>query len=191
MSTELCDLAFKYKTDKCPEIRHSYTPYYFDLFKNIRNKVKKVFEMGIGTPTLMKHAGEGYVTGASLYMWRDFFPNAQIYGADISPEAIFQEDRIKTFMCDQSSKIDMERIIGETGGDIDIFIDDGNHYRHKQLDLARIVLPMLKSDVIYVIEDVHSVHHITSALTAEGYECSVPKLNKEGYRENLVIVKNK
>ena len=191
MTTELCDLAYKYRTDKCPKIRHSYTLFYFDLFKNIRKKIKKVFEMGIGTPTIMDHCGKEYVIGASLYMWRDFFPNAKIYGADIQPEAIFEDDRIKTFLADQSSEEDMKRVIEAVGGDIDIFIDDGNHYRDKQFDLARIALPMLKKDVIYIIEDSYSVQWLVSELTKLGYECSVPKLSKVGYRESLILVRNK
>lgn len=189
--TILCDIAYKYKTDKCPQIRHSYTLFYYELFKHTKNNIKKVFEMGIGTPIIMDHSGKDYVTGASLRMWRDFFPNAQIYGADIQPEAIFEDDRIKTFLADQSSEDDMKRVIGEVGGDIDLFVDDGSHYRDKQLDLARIVLPMLKKDVIYIIEDVHSSRWLVGELEKLGYECSVPKLSRQGYRECLIIVRNK
>ena len=189
--TELCEIAIRYKTDKCPQIRHSYTPFYYELFKHTKNNIKKVFEMGIGTPTIMAHSGEGYVVGASLRMWRDFFPNAQIYGADIQPEAMFEDERIKTFLADQSSKEDMERVISEVGADIDLFIDDGNHYRDKQLDLARIALPLLKKDVIYIIEDVHSSKWMVGELGKSGYECSVPKLSRVGYRECLIIVRNK
>jgi hypothetical protein len=34
--------------------------------------------------------------GASLYVWRDFFPNAYIFGADIDKEVLFNDKRITT-----------------------------------------------------------------------------------------------
>ena len=39
--------------------------------------------------------------GASLRVWRDYFPNAIIYGADIDKDILFAEERIKTFYIDQ------------------------------------------------------------------------------------------
>ena len=39
--------------------------------------------------------------GASLRVWRDFFPNAKIYGGDIDKETLFIEDRISTYYVDQ------------------------------------------------------------------------------------------
>src|SRR5215212_8637538 len=98
--TKLCKIAYKYGTDKCPQLRHTYTPFYYQLLKNKRHKIKKVLEIGIGRykgieknetiydPGLKRH----YHRGASLYMWRDFLPEAQIYGADIVPETIFKDE---------------------------------------------------------------------------------------------------
>lgn len=191
--TELCKLAFKYHTDKCPQIRHSYTPFYHSIFKDIRKDVKKVFEMGIGFPGTMGHVektiGKPHITGASLMMWRDYFPNAQIYGADWDGRAMFEADRIKTFVMDERYPQEVKGIMREVGKDIDIFIDDGAHEHDVQILLAKTVLPMLKDDVIYIIEDVYSPRRVVKLLNELGYKCEVPKLEKEGYRENLVIVK--
>ena len=96
--TELCKIAYKYKTDKCPQVKHVYTPVYYNMFNDIRNDVKKVFEMGI-------------LGGASLRMWRDYFPNATIYGADILKDYTFKEDRIETFVCDETKKRDVKNLI--------------------------------------------------------------------------------
>ena len=41
--------------------------------------------------------------GASLRMWKDYFPNASIFGCDIDRDVLFSEERIKTFHCDQTS----------------------------------------------------------------------------------------
>lgn len=192
--TELCEIAFKYGTDKCPEIKHSYTPVYHEMFKDIRNDVKKVFEMGIGSPTTMKHVeektGAKYTIGASLLMWRDYFPNAQIYGADNDPDAMVEgEERIKTFLCDEHKEEDVKRVIKETGSDIDIFIDDANHLHGHQLFLSNTALPLLKKDVIYIVEDVFYPKRITRL---SDYQCEVPELQiKDKLREHIVIIKNK
>ena len=81
----LSELAFKYGTDKCPQLNHAYTPFYYELLKDKRQSIKKVLEMGIGNRELQKKYFPHCVTGASLFMWKDFFPNAQIYGADNDP----------------------------------------------------------------------------------------------------------
>lgn len=194
--TLLCDLAYKYKTDKCPKIRHSYTPFYHELFKDKRDKVKKVFEMGIGFPGTMGHVekvtGEPHITGASLFMWRDYFPNAQIYGADWDGRAMVEGERIKTFVLDERYPQDIKGVMRQVGKDVDIFIDDGAHEHDVQILLAKTVLPMLKKDVIYIIEDVFSPSRVGRALNELGYECEVANLEFKGkYRENLIIVKNK
>ena len=196
--TELCKLAYKYRTDKCPKIRHSYTPFYHELFKNIRNDVKKVFEMGIGFPGTMGHVekvtGHPHIAGASLMMWRDYFPNAQVYGADWDGRAMVEgEERIKTFIMDERYPQDVKAIMHEVGArGIDIFIDDGAHEHHVQILLAKTVLPFLKKDVIYIIEDVHSTNKVMKLLGELGYKCEAADLEFKGkYRENLIIVKNK
>jgi len=187
--TPLCEIAFKYRTDKCPQILHSYTPHYHELFKDMRYIVKKVLEVGIGYPKTMSKVKD-YVTGASLFMWRDFFPFAQIYGADVAPEAMFTAERIETFLCNEESKTDIENLISKTGSDIDIFIDDGTHYRHQQIFLCKTIMPLLKDSVIYSIEDVHSTREVMSELSE--YNCTMPKMpEKRPYRSNLIIVRKK
>lgn len=182
METELCKLAYKYGTDKCPRIKHFYTPYYFELLKDRRNSIKKVLEMGIGYYETMKHVQitydnglrRFYKKGASLKMWRDFFPNAQIYGADYVKDTMFEDKRIKTFLCDETKEEDIKNLVKQTGSDIDLFIDDGSHKWENQLYLAQTILPLLKNDVIYIIEDVGWPEHIMEGL--KKYKCSVPRL---------------
>lgn len=189
MESELCKIAFKYKTDKCPKVKHYYTPVYHKLFKDKRETIKKVVEMGIGVPERMKHVRDGYETGASLKMWRDYFPNAKVWGVDILKSAMFKDDRIKTLQLDETKERDIKKLVKQTGSDIDIFIDDGEHAHTVQLFLAQTILPLLKDDVIYIIEDVYVPRRIVKVLEKEGYKCEVPELEKEGYREHLVIVK--
>lgn len=188
--TPLCDIAYKYRTDKCPQLGLNYTPYYWEVFKDRRENVKKVLEFGIGCHNSMDRCVDKYNTGASLLMWRDFFPNAVIYGADIDETAMFESDRIKTFLCDSTKKQDIDNLISQIGGDIDVLIDDGNHFAANQLFLCRNTMPYLPKDVFYSIEDVCYPQRLARSL--KEYECYIPKINiNNTYRGNLVIVKNK
>ena len=191
--TPLCKIAYKYGTDKCPAIGHPYTPFYYELLKDKKDSIKKVIEIGIGIKTYVYNNPKPYTTGASLYMWRDFFPNAVIFGADILPESMFKANRIKTFICDETKKEDLENLIAKTGSDIDLFIDDGLHSKNAQIFLAKTILPMLFKNVIYVIEDAGFPRTIKNVLS--DYICREPKLDFQGQprypKQRLVIVKNK
>jgi hypothetical protein len=191
--TELCNLAFHYGADKCPMLNHSYTPFYYDLFKDIRNDVKKVFEFGVGNNRQFKHI-PNYHMGASLYMWRDFFPNAQIYGADIEPESIFDDGRVKTFLCDETKKEQVEELIKRVGSDIDIFIDDALHRMDNQRFLCETVMPLLDKGVIYIIEDSSHPRRLCKQLSQ--YDCYeaklvVPSGLERKHSNSLVIIKHK
>lgn len=197
METPLCKLAQKYGTDKCPQIKHNYTPHYYKLLKNKRNKIKKVLEIGIGyyedmertEVHLSEYTGALYHKGASLKMWRDFFPNAKIYGADIELKTMFKDKRIKTFLCDETKEKDIKKLIIQTGSDIDLFIDDGSHARNHQVFLARNALPLLKKDVIYVIEDVTYPNYVIKRL--RNYDCLNIFTSSKWRDDGLLLVSNK
>ena len=194
---DLDRLAYEYGTDKCPQIKHGYTPFYYDLLKDKRQTIKKVLEMGIGYYDCMKHVGEvwdkrlkrNYKRGASLKMWRDFFPNAQIYGADIKPDTMFEDERIKTFLCDETKKEDIENLVKQTGSDIDLFVDDGSHRKEDQIFLCQTIKPLLKDDVIYIIEDVGFPDHMKEALFP--YHCHVPRIRSRWPKSRLMVVRNR
>lgn len=143
----LTKLAKKYKTDKCPPYQ-SFTPYYSRLFKGM--EVKSLLEIGIGYPGTMSHV-PNYRVGASLRMWRDYFPKAMIWGADIRPDTMVTENRIGSVLCDQSSQESLMQMI-KALGDQDVIIDDGSHKTDHQILTAKVLLPHTKK--VYVIEDV-------------------------------------
>lgn len=195
--TPLCKLAYKYGTDKCPKLKHTYTPFYFELLKDRQKSIEKVLEVGIGyyksigteVITFDRNLNRHYHKGASLKMWRDFFFNAQIYGVDIKPETMFRDTRIKTFVCNTKDKGSIEKLIKKTGSDIDLFIDDGIHEWRDQAFLAKTVLPFLKKDVTYIIEDVRYPARIIEELSQ--YKCDCPYMPKDVALDNgLVLVRN-
>lgn len=195
--TPLCKIAYKYGADKCPQLKHAYTPFYYKLLNGKRKSIKKVLELGIGYYKNMQHVEvvydpglkRYYHRGASLKMWRDFFPNAQIYGADIRPQTLFEDERIKTYLCDERKREDLVKLIENTGSDIDLFIDDGDHHLHHQIFTCQTLMPLLKKDVIYIIEDVTHSKKLVKALS--NYDCWTPQISILGGNDQVVVVRSK
>ena len=186
--TPLCELGLKYRTDKCPQLYHTYTPEYYRMFKDKKESFKKILELGIGTMQTMKHT-TNYEPGASLRMWRDFFPNATVYGVDIAPEAIFTDERIETFQMDTTIASSLERLIRKVGSDLDLVVDDGPHAARSQIRTCRTLMPLLNKNVIYVIEDVKHTQAVKDNLPE--YDVEILELEQHIGRNNLLIVKHK
>lgn len=189
--TPLCALAFKYGSDKCPQIKHHYTEWYYQFFLDRRESIRKILEIGVGDEHEMRWTGvPGYVTGASLRMWRDFFPSAQIYGADIKPELVFKDDRIETFQCDQAKESDLLRLLECTGRDLDVVIDDGSHDPGHQVFTCQVLMQHLPKDVVYIIEDVR-IPTIIEPLS-RSYRCEMTNPWKRVTRDDrLLVVRHK
>jgi len=184
---QLSELALKYETDKCPQIKHPFTPFYFELLKDRRQSTKKVLEIGVGSREM--DWWRSYRTGASLLMWRDFFPYAKIYGADNDPRAMVNDIRIKTFLCDQSKEGDLLNLIEKIGSDIDLIIDDGSHKTKDQIFTCQTLMPIINKEVVYIIEDVKEPQTIAKALNS--YDHRIPRFRRRFGDDNLVIVTNK
>ncbi|OGM69341.1 hypothetical protein A2975_02340 [Candidatus Woesebacteria bacterium RIFCSPLOWO2_01_FULL_44_14] len=178
--TQLCKLAIKYNSVKCPRLGHCYTPFYYEFFKTKRSKIKKVLE--IGDP--------GYL-GADLRMWRDFFPSARIFGANTNPESIFPKDRIATYYCDEMNEKDIKKLVSLIGHDIDLVIDNAsNHFQH-QTFLFQTLMPLLNQKVTYMVENCGRTRQMRDAFPK--YNCQIPNLvlNKNPVRDGLIVFTHK
>jgi len=155
--TELCKLGYKYAVDKTPYFEnHTYTPHYHDLLNSKRNEIKICLEIGIGNTKLMSPlTNKMYVPGASLRMWRDYFINAQIIGADILESVLFSEERISTYLLDQSSNESLENLIVSIGTQVDLIIDDGSHIEDHMIKSFMILWKIIKMNGLYIIEDIN------------------------------------
>jgi hypothetical protein len=146
-TADLTALASKYRTDKWGN--HHYTPHYQRHLQHLRHRPINLLEIGIG----------GYARdragGASLRMWKDFFPLGRIYGLDIQDKSFVDEWRIKTF---QGSQVDesLLRSIAAEIGRLDVIIDDGSHRPEHVKASFEILFPLLADDGIYVVEDTQS-----------------------------------
>lgn len=146
--TELCRLAQKYGTDKV-----HYTPFYSLLLESRRLSTQRVLEIGIGSPEAMKHVA-GYKPGASLRMWEEYFPHAEIYGMDIDPRVIFSEGRIQTYQAHQGVPLQYASFV-EHAGPFNLIVDDGSHNVSDQYVTAATLLHRLAPGGLYIIEDVN------------------------------------
>lgn len=138
---------------------HAYTDFYHRLFCHCRQKVGLVFECGLGTPnaSFANNMGPSGKAGASLRVWRDYFPNASIFGADIDSSVLFEEDRIRTFYVDQTSPSTIQSMwaaINEKN--FDVIIDDGMHAFAAGSCLLEHSIQHLRDGGVYIIEDVAS-----------------------------------
>lgn len=121
--------------------------HYFDVyhehFARFRNKPVTIVEFGV-------------FHGGSLQMWKRYFgPQARIVGVDINPKSNLKEEQIEVLIGDQEDK-EFLASLPEKVGPIDILIDDGGHRMSQQLVTFATLLPLIKPDGVYVVEDLHT-----------------------------------
>tara|TARA_B100000989_G_scaffold298772_1_gene289745 strand:- start:3724 stop:4470 length:747 start_codon:yes stop_codon:yes gene_type:complete len=161
---------------------HFYSSFYYEKFNKNRDKISLIFECGIGTnnKNFVSNLGEFGVPGASLKVWKIFFRNAKIIGADIDKNVLFNDDRIQTFYVDQKkndSTIRMWNMIKDDN--FDIIIDDGEHSYEAALSLFYNSFKKLKTGGVYIIEDVHVAYLIDLAKTLKKYKPKIISSNRK------------
>jgi len=163
-STQLCEIMGRNKSDKgssdiC-ECWHNYTTFYYSIFSSLRDQQLRIFELGLGTNNLAvpSNMGADGRPGASLYGWEEFFPNAQIFGADIDDGILFTTDRIKTFFCDQTNPAVIRNMWRDPTlqEEFDIIIEDGLHTFLANVCFFENSIHKLKAGGYYIIEDITS-----------------------------------
>ena len=143
----------KYDSDKSKI--HNYHLIYGSLFKK-RNEIKKVLEIGLGTDNekLISNMGRLGKPGASVKAFRDFFPNARVYGADIDKEILFKDKRINTYYVDQTNLMSLKNLYKKIGSNFDLIIDDGLHASYANINVIISSLKFLKKKGFLIIEDI-------------------------------------
>ena len=126
---------------------HNYTKYYDRHFVPRRYEPLKVLEIGVWE-------------GASLRMWQQYFPQAQIVGADNDITRCIQPlpERVRLWEMDQSSAESLVNMAKELGP-WDIIIDDGSHMPLHQVITFEELWPHLNAGGLYCVEDLHVNYH--------------------------------
>lgn len=137
---------------------HAYTTVYSALIGTLRGKPLRILELGLGTnnPDRVSSMGLTGIPGASLRGWRELFPSALVYGADIDRNILFREDRIETFYCDQLDQAAISELWSQPDlkGGVDIIIDDGLHTFEGNVSFLDGSLEQLRPGGVYSTEDI-------------------------------------
>jgi hypothetical protein len=165
---------------------HTYADFYERLFGHCRFEIKNVFECGLGSNNInvasnMTINGK---PGASLRVWRDYFPNANIYGADIDRDILFAEERIQTFYCDQTNRSSIASLWDQVK-DVKfcLMIDDGLHTFDAGVALFENSFHMLRDGGVYIIEDVNvkDTVRFRNHFNSKQMSCDIVSSNNKGY----------
>lgn len=158
--SDLCVLGTKYPTDKSPYStensetsngsghRHPYTAVYDLLFSQLRYKEIKLAEIGI-------------LYNMSMLSWREYFPNAELYGFEYNYDLLnsAKSAKLKNTIYDYID-IRNENSISTTlskYGKYDIIIEDSTHKFEDQVRLINIAHNYLTTGGILVIEDIFRI----------------------------------
>jgi FkbM family methyltransferase len=202
--TELCDIMDKHGSDKASKptwvdyLGHNYTRYYSQLFEEIRHDNIKIFELGLGTNNvnIPSNMGSLCTPGASLRGWKEYFTNGEIYGADIDKKILFNDERIKTFYCDQTNNDDIQKMWGSINQNFDIIIDDGLHQFDANLNFLKNSIHLLNVNGFYIVEDVinnelelwkNEIENLKKSY--ENYNFSIIELQWTHSDNNLIVIK--
>lgn len=130
----------EFRTDKSSD-GHNYLQFYERFLAEWRDRDIRVLEIGVGD-------------GASLRMWRKYFPYAQVVGFDHNDDLRkYSDDRIAIEIGDQEKVEDLQRLIDGQAG-YDVIIDDGGHSWQQQLTSFKTLVPHLNSPGYYLLEDI-------------------------------------
>ncbi|CAE7911389.1 mycE [Symbiodinium necroappetens] len=115
----------------------------------------------------MAGLGPGFRPGGSLRAWRDYLPQAFIYGLDVMPDAMVRgEARIRTALADSANEGHVATVMKSWGfasapgpgaprGVFDVVVDDGLHSPEAQIATLGSLWPWLKRGGIFVVEDIN------------------------------------
>ena len=145
----------KYDCDKGTS-KHHYYKVYEEYFKDVREEPLNFLEIGT-------------FNGASTRAFYDYFPNANIYTIDIFERTdpkdldILHKDRVHWMKADSMSATLPGNIEKEWGDiEFDFVIDDGAHWPEANRLTFENIVPFLKDDGTYFIEDLFPMHIMTT-----------------------------
>lgn len=130
---------------------HSYIDVYEEVFAPYRLSARRVVEIGM-------------MSGQSLRMWEEYFPQAEVYGvdlcdqphgglADLRPMVAEGTHRIAFFNAADHAEVD-----GHFGDKMfDVVIDDASHYVPDQLAIYRNFKTHLAPGGVHIIEDIENI----------------------------------
>lgn len=125
---------------------HSYLEVYELFVQRIKDSATNVMEIGIWA-------------GGGILMFRDYFPNATIYGLDIITSGQVEPDlkeaaRIKLLLSMDAYTPELINLFKASGKKFDMIVDDGPHTLESMLFFVKHYSTLLTDDGILVVEDI-------------------------------------
>jgi hypothetical protein len=150
--TPLCRLATKYMTDKSPynvmTHCHPYTAVYDTFLRPFQSH------------EALKFGEVGVLNGASVKMWREYFPFAAIHGFDISTTCLSKLSDIHNVtghLVDAGESTGLRDALQEACADgkkFDILLEDASHMLSHQLIFLREAVNYVRPGGLLIIEDI-------------------------------------
>jgi len=150
-------------------------PYYY------MHPKMKMLEIGLG-------CGMGYGPGASVKLWKELLPEADLWEAEYNGECVKkskeqgQLEGLNTLVGDQGNPEVLDEWIEKSGGDFDVIIDDGGHTNCQIWTSFEKLWPTIKRGGLYFIEDMQVANlkdYKRSSPTCDGKDLNVPNKLKE------------
>lgn len=118
---------------------------YIDLYEKyiVPKKDCSLFEIGV-------------CEGHSIAMWKEFLPDADIWGIDINTSSIKFDLQNCTIIRGDATSENLGPFLGDKR--FDYIIDDGSHLLDHQVRSFELLFPFLKDDGLYFIEDITLVN---------------------------------
>lgn len=124
-------------TDKVSH--HRYDRFYPMFLEGMRNREFNMLEIGIDK-------------GGSMMLWKEYFPKANIFGADINSE--WSDERCVIRKCDQSNLDSLKELVSNTPK-CQLIVDDGSHQPYHQfITFIELFHNLLDYGGIYIVEDI-------------------------------------
>ena len=139
--TTLHELGVKYGTDKASAF-HNYLHFYGEFLAGFVDKPINIIEFGC-------------LTGASLSMWAEYFPKAQVIGVDIDISSCkVSSDRIKLVQADATNPFELTPLFQEYPPTL--VIDDASHIWWHQILTFELCFHHLLPGGVYICEDMET-----------------------------------
>lgn len=134
----LHELGLKYGADKATF--HQYCDFYQQWLPDPAKFKGRLLEIGV-------------MDGASLRMWAEYYPDAEIVGVDIYDKShLVLPANVTVYTMDVTDAEQMDTL-----GTFDIIVDDGSHMTQDQIDSFEWLFKnQLSRSGRYIIEDLHT-----------------------------------
>ena len=163
-----------FEKNNCDKNEHMYYEVYEPHLEPLKEEPICILEVGI-------------FKGTSMNSWHEYLPNADLYGIDIftrlKPENVpaLKKDRVHWIQADSTNKTVQDKISDQWGNiKFDVIIDDGLHTPEANAKTFENLMPFLKDDGVFYIEDVWPL----DIMTKEKWKHSWMKKNPGKYNMN-------